>query len=263
MSSGPAPAALWVLFRDRPVFDPATIAASLGKDASVEGGEALLSVRLPERSLRVVSIDAPLPKAVLDQCLPVAHLRPDQKDELAAHAAHALVVHEGSGPPGVDGLIALYRTAWALRDPAPSDVPDRKPSMLGVMNAVTWLCLTVEMLGQTMSPDFVEAVRASPAESLALWVGFVKLFKPDGTTWLVTRGGALVGLPDLAWLAKDLDETDAVFSMFASVLDYSFTSGTRLAAGHTIDLSDKPLKVREPYEYVDYIGEGTLVLEAR
>jgi len=133
MSSGPAPAALWVLFRDRPLFDPGAIAAALGEGASVEGGEALLSVRLPDRSLRVVSIDAPLPKAVLDQCLPVAHLRPDQKEELASHAAHALVVHEGEGQPGVDGLIALYRTAWALR----GDVPDGKSSMLGVMNAVT------------------------------------------------------------------------------------------------------------------------------
>jgi hypothetical protein len=109
----------------------------------------------------------------------------------------------------------------------------------------------------------VEAVRKSPAESLALWLGFVKLFKPDGSTWLVTRGGGMVGLPDLAWLAKDLDETDNVFSMFASVLDYAHTSGTRLAAGHTIDLSDRPLKLREPYEYVDYIGDSTLVVEAR
>ena len=130
------------------------------------------------------------------------------------------------------------------------------------MNAVTWMCLTEEMLGQTMTPEFVDAVRASPAESLALWLGFVKLFKPDGSTWLVTRGGSLVGLPDLAWLARDLDETDAVFSMFASVLDYAFTSGTRLAVGHTIDLSERPLKVREPYEYVDYIGEETLGLGA-
>jgi hypothetical protein len=249
----PAPAALWVLFRERPRFDPAAVAASLGSEAEVEGNEALLKVRLPGRSLRVVSIDAPLPKPVLDECLPVAHLRPEQKEELGAHAAHALVVHEGNAAPGVDGLIALYRAAWALHG----------PSMLGVMNAVTWMCLTADMLGQTMSPDFVEAVRASPAESLALWMGFVKLFKPDGTTWLVTRGGALVGLPDLAWLANDLDETDAVFSMFASVLDYAFTSGTRLAVGHSIDLSDRPLKIREPYEYVDYIGPATLVLEAR
>jgi len=135
--------------------------------------------------------------------------------------------------------------------------------MLGVMNPVTWMCLTTEMLGETVKPEFVEAVRASPAESLALWLGFVKLFKPDGSTWLVTRGGSLVGLPDLAWLARNLDETDAVFSMFASVLDYAFTSGTRLAVGHTIDLSDRPLKLREPYEYVDYIGDATLVLEAR
>ena len=109
MTSGPAPAALWVLFRDRPVLDPAAVEASLGEGASVDGNDSLLQVHWPERSIRVVSLDAPLPKAVVDQCLPVAHLRPDQKEELASHGAHALVVHEGTTPPGVDGLVALYR----------------------------------------------------------------------------------------------------------------------------------------------------------
>lgn len=245
------PAALWVLSRRKPVFDPPAVAASLGPGALVEGSEGLLSVRLPGRSLRVVSLGAPLPKELVDQCLPVAHLRPEQKEALASHAAHALVVHEGDDPPGAEGLVALYQTAWALRDEA----------TLGVMNPVTWMCLTTDMLGETMKPDFVDAVRASPAESLALWLGFVKLFKPDGATWLVTRGGWLVDLPDLAWLAKDLDETDSVFSMFASILDYVFTGGTILAPGHTIDFSERRLRVREPYEYVDFIGEETLVLE--
>jgi hypothetical protein len=254
MPSGPAPAALWVLLRgDKPAFDAAAVASCLGDGASVSGSGGVLSVALGDRSLRVASIGAPLPAQLLAQCLPVAHLLPEQKEQLASHTAHALVVLEGDDPPGVDGLIALYRTAWALHDGA----------TLGVVNPTSWMCLTTEMLGETMKPEFVDAVRASPAESLALWLGFVKLFKPDGSTWFVTRGGALVGLPDLAWLAKDLEETDAVFSMFASVLDYAFTSGTRLAHGHTIDFSERPLRIRAPYEYVDTIGEETLVLEPR
>lgn len=250
MTSGPPPAALWVLFRKKPAFDPASVAASLGQGALVEGGEGTLSVRLRGQALRVVSVGVPLPVELLDQCLPVAHLRPDQKEQLESHAAHALVVHEG-GEVGVEGLVALYQTAWALRDDA----------MLGVINPVTWMCLTTEMLAETLKPEFVAAVRASPAESLALWLGFVKLFKPDGGTWLVTRGGWLVGLPDLAWLARDLDETDAVFSMFAGILDYAFTSEARLAPKHTIELGDRALRLRTPYEYVDTIGEDTLVIE--
>jgi hypothetical protein len=251
MPPGRPPAALWVLSRRKPSFSPAAIAAALGPGALVEGSEGLLSIRLPGRSLRVVALGTPLPKELVEQCLPVAHLRPEQKQELAAHSAHALVVHEGDHPPGVDGLVALYRTAWALHDDA----------TVGVMNPVTWMCLTTDMLGETMKPDFVEAVRASPAESLALWIGFVKLFKPDGTTWLVTRGGWLVDLPDLAWLARDLNETDGVFSMFASILDYVSTGGTRLAPGHTVDFADRKLRIRAPYEYADFIGEDTLVLE--
>ncbi|HEY8090676.1 MAG TPA: hypothetical protein VIF09_22595 [Polyangiaceae bacterium] len=254
MPSAPAPAALWLLQRGgKPTFDAAALAAALGDDARVTATDPALSVSLGAHTLRAVPLGAPLPKAILEQCLPVAHLLPEQKAELAAHTAHALVVLDGDGSPGVDGLVALYRTAWALHD----------DDTVGLINPVSWMCLTTQMLGETMTPEFLHAVRASPAESLALWLGFVKLFKPDGSTWLVTRGGWLVGLPDLAWLAKDLEETDDVYSMFASVLDYAFTSGTRLAAGHTVDFSERPLKIREPYEYVDYIGPETLVLEPR
>jgi hypothetical protein len=252
MPAGSAPAALWLLSRGTPAFDPAAVAQGLGHGALVEGSESQLTVRLPDRTLRVAARGAPLAKELVDECLPVAHLSPDQKEELAIHAAHALLVHEGDAPPGPAGLVALYRTAWALRDDA----------TLGVVNPVTWMCLTTEMLGETVQPEFVDAVLASPAESLALWLGFVKLFKPDGTTWLLTRGGWLVDLPDLAWLARDLAETESVLSMFASILDYVFTSGTRLEPGHTIDFSDRPLCIREPYEFVDTLGKGTLVLEA-
>lgn len=252
MPSGPPPAALWALFRRKPAFDAAAIAASLGQGALVEGGEGTLSVRLRGQALRVVSLGVPLPAELLEQCLPVAHLRADQKQQLGSHAAHALIVHEGD-EAGVERLVALYQVAWALRDDA----------MLGVMNPVTWMCLTTDMLAETVKPEFVDAVRESPAESLALWLGFVKLFKPDGGTWLVTRGGWLVGLPDLAWLAHNLDETDGVFSMFAGILDYAFTSEARLAARHTIQLGDCSLQLREPYEYVDYIGPETLVVEPR
>jgi hypothetical protein len=244
------PAALWVLYASKPRFDHAAVQRALGDDAQIEGSEASLSVQVRGQILRVASVGLPLPRELVDQCLPVAHLRPDQKESLAGHAAHAVIVHDNAAP-GADGLVAIYQTAWAVRG----------EGMLGVMNPVTWMCLTTDMLEQTVQPDFVDAVRASPAESLALWLGFVKLFKPDGATWLVTRGGSLVGLPDLAWLAADLEETDAVFSMFASVLDYAHSSGKKLAAGHTVELGDRPLRIREPYEYVDYIGDKTLVLE--
>ena len=89
----------------------------------------------------------------------------------------------------------------------------------------------------------------------------MKLFKPDGATWLATRGGWIVGLPDLAWLATDPAETDAIFAMFGGILDYAFKSPQRLAAEHTIDFGERSLKLRKPYEYVEYIGEETLVVE--
>ena len=87
MPTGPARAALWVLSRRPPVFDRAALATALGPAALVEGSESEMTVRLPGRSLRVLSREAPLSKELVDQCLPAAHLSPEQKQELATHAA--------------------------------------------------------------------------------------------------------------------------------------------------------------------------------
>jgi hypothetical protein len=270
MSEAPA---LWVLFRRKPRLDAATIARALGTESqiarrasstpalspfrAIEGSKGILSVRRRGHAMRVLAHGVPAPSEIVERCLPVAHLRDDQKELLASHGAHALVGYEG-GAPGADGLVAMYETAWALRGAEAGGV-------LGVINGATWMCLTGEMLEQTVAPDFVRAVLTSPAESLALWLGFVKLFKPDGSTWFVTRGGWLVGLPDLAWLAthRDGDASEEAFAMLAGILDYAYTSGTDLVVGDAIDLGDRALRLRASYEYVETIGKGTLVVEAR
>ena len=131
-SSGPPPAALWLLSSRKPAFDPAAIAAALGPGALVEGNHGALSVRLHGQSMRVISVGGPLPEQILDQCLPVAHLRPDQKEQLESHVAHAHIVHEGD-TPGPERLVGLSQVAWAGRDdatrggrPGDLDVPDHR-----------------------------------------------------------------------------------------------------------------------------------------
>jgi hypothetical protein len=243
-----------VLYRRKPQLDTAAVLRALGPDAHAQLEDGMLKVRIGERVLRVVVADNPVPREIFEPCLQVAHLPPEQKAELAAHGAHALVVHEEE-QPDAEGLVALYQLAGALRGEG--------DAMLGVANPITGMALTTAMLDETLEPEFVEAVHASPAESLALWLGFVKLFKPDGTTWLVTRGASLVGLRDLAWLAKDLGETDDVFAMFAGILDYAYGNGVALDVGDTIEFGDRALVLRAPYEHVKDIGDETLVVEAR
>jgi hypothetical protein len=251
--------ALWVLFRRKPRLDAATIARALGTESQIEGSKGILSVRRRGLAMRVLAHGVPVPSEIVRRCLPVAHLRDDQKELLASHGAHAFVGYEGAAP-GADGLVAMYETAWALRHAEAGGV-------VGLINGATWMCLTGDMLEQTVAPDFVRAVLASPAESLALWLGFIKLFKPDGSTWFVTRGGWLVGLPDLAWLAThrdgDGDSSEEAFAMLAGILDYAYTSGTDLVVGDAIDLGDRALRLRASYEYVETMGKGTLVVEAR
>ncbi|HEY6458726.1 MAG TPA: hypothetical protein VIY73_01205, partial [Polyangiaceae bacterium] len=76
--------------------------AALGDGARVTGAGGVLSVRLGGRELHVLPVGVPLTKALVGECLAVAHLAPEQKAQLAEHGAHALVVHQGDGPPGGD-----------------------------------------------------------------------------------------------------------------------------------------------------------------
>ena len=251
----PEPAALWVLFDRRPKLDARSLASALGPGTLVEGSETFLNVRARGQALRIIASGESIPAEPMERLLPAAHLREDQKRALAAHTAHALIVHE-EDEPGSEGLVALYETAWGLRTEA----------MLGVTNPVTWMSLTREILGKTMAPEFLAAVRASPAECLALWLGFIKFFRQGGGAWLATKGASLVGLPDLAWLAADaesVEEHDDVFGMFGSVIDYMHTTGDALVVGDAVDLGSRELKVRAPYEFVEAIGEETLVIEPR
>jgi hypothetical protein len=181
-----------------------------------------------------------------------AHLRPDQKDNIAAHKSHVICYYESEAINGVEMFIALYKLAYGLRE----------NHMRGVANTMTWMCQSVEMLPDIMTPDFLSGFRETPASSLALWLGFVKFFKPDKTVWFATKGSPIFGVPDLAYLGKTLAEGDEAYDMFGDIFTYVFQSGTRLAPGHTMQLGpDVYLGFRPVYEYGDYLGEQTLVME--
>jgi hypothetical protein len=228
------PAALYVLFRSVPTLAGPTVE---------HNGHVL----------RVVAVNKPVPEVEMQRCLPVAHLRPEHKEELRTHRAHVAMVHETDTPDG-DGLVAMYQAARALGGPG---------ELVGVINPITCMCLTAKILDATLEPDFIAAARKNPASTLGLWLGLVKLFKEDGSTWLLTTGGPMCHLPNLAMLAERREDVDRTHDMLATALEYLYESKRTFMVGDTVDLAGKPLQIAAPTEFVDYIGAETLVLAPR
>ena len=242
-------AALYALFDRSPELGAGAIGAQFGDDATVTVNGPMVEIGIGEHRAKAVVLDAPLPEDELERTLPLAHLRPDQKSRLREHTSHAVVTCEGDTDAA--DVFMLYALAASLDDGA----------LLGVVNPVTGMALDASMLSDTLEEDFIDAFLEHPASSLGLWLGFVKLFRPDGAAWLVTRGGDLVGLPNLGFLVASLDETDRIYDLFVSVLDYITDSGADLAVGHTLEFAGEQLRLVAPYEYEDWIGASTLVIE--
>ncbi len=219
------PAALYVLYGSVPKLSGPTITEAA-------------------HTMQVVAVDAPIPDAEMKRCLPVAHLRKD-------HKAHVAMMH-ASNTPGADGLAAMYVAAKRLGG-----------DLVGVVNPITCMCLTPQLLDATLEPEFLTAARKNPAATLGLWLGFVKLFKEDGSTWLITTGAPMCKLPNLGILAERKEDIDRGFDVLSNVLGYLHESGKSFGVGHTLDLGEDRLVVRAPYEFEDYIGTGTLILAPR
>ena len=242
-------AVLHALFEGPARPEPDAIARVFGEDAEVRVEGATTDVRLGQRHARAVLSELPLATEELDQSLVVAHLRADQKSRLRAHTSHAVLTCDGEADAG--DLFMLYALAAALTDGA----------LVGVVNPITGMALDGDMLRETLEEDFVEAFLEHPATSLGLWLGFVKLFRPDGGIWLVTRGGELMALPNLACLVGNRDEIDRVYDMFVSILDYVSDSGAALLVGQRLELAGEELRLVAPYEYENAVGVETLVVE--
>jgi hypothetical protein len=251
------PAPLYVVYRAVPSLDAAAIAKRLGGPATVTGDAKSIQIFHAGQPMQAVAVDAPVPAAEMERCLPVAHLKPELKAELAAHKAHVALMHR-SDIPGMAGLVALYQAAAAL---APGG------DFLGVINPITCMCLPASVLSQTLEAGFLADARDKPGATLGLWLGFTRIVKPDGGVWVVTTGAALVGLPNLAKLAANKAEADDVYDVLVSLQNYLYAGlghGKKtILAGDTIDVGDQHLVARTPYEYVDMMGDRTLVLERR
>jgi hypothetical protein len=199
--------------------------------------------------IRLVGFDAPYPAAPFEACVAPSHYPQELKQRARSHKAHVILYYAGQEPSAFEQYVALAVTAGVLA----------RLGAIVVLNESGHTSFPAAALsGSDSESDIMELLRALPLS--ILYCGFVKL-EVEGIpgVWMRTYGAPLLELPDFAAHAIGHEEGQRYFDMFETIFRYLRESGTRLAAGHTMQIDEEEyLRFRAPSE-----EEGFLQSDAK
>jgi hypothetical protein len=248
------PLCLQVLFPEPLAIEAPALAAQLQKmhpsmqGASCEflpGLDLLGLAGWDKHVVRLVGMNAPMPRQCMDACVTYAHYRNDIKERAHQARSHILLYYTGYDGSALEQYIALILVAEAL---APFGA-------IAILNEHAHASLPSGVLKDIPVPERLEALHHFPL--VTLFCGFVK-YDVAGTkgVWVRTFGADKFGMPDLAALAEGHHEGTRYSQIFDRTLSYLLESGASLEAGHTTQMGqDTFMKVRDP-EPAEYFLKG-------
>lgn len=261
--AGPAPdrLILFLVFDTLPIPDLAAIRQDIAGieplagtvDCSTDGvgpAGAQLMISFGPHSFILAGIDAPVPADSSQNAVDTSNWSAEDKAPLRRHRAHMICAYASTGADPTEQFVAALKVAAAFL----------RYGLVGVIDAAAWNCLPPRAITASLAADFL--VGARQTIPVAIWTGFVKLFRPDGLIWFCSKGFHRWGAPDFALLGAE-GEGDTAVDIFSALLGYVRSTGARLSPGDTADLGGVPLRfgpVREYAEYLEGPG-GTLVIE--
>jgi hypothetical protein len=203
-----------------------------------------------EHQFRWLGVRAPAPSESVQQPIECSHWPLSDKEPLRQHQAHVICWYEGGGSDPGEQMMAMLRLASAFS----------KLGLLGVVDTDAWNCIPAAVLTKATQPDTLAACRTHVP--VALWTGFVKLFKTEHDVWFCTKGFHRWGLCDFAFLGKHAD-AEQVAGLFGSLFHYLRQSNATLEPGHTAQFGKQFLRFGTVKEFAQYMESplGTLVIE--
>jgi hypothetical protein len=262
------PLCLIVLFDDPPKFETVDLTRRLRDyhrsmlkgtfDVAKAGDEHQSAYGLAgwgEHVVRFLAFDAPVPEAVIENCVGPAHYKPPVKKRARNNRAHALLFYAGDEVTDpLEQYVALACVAGSLAGLEASVVVNE--------DAHSSLPIGVLAPGQAEG-DQLELLRNLPL--LHLYCGFVK-YEIDGVdgVWMRTYGCHELGLPDFAFRAQGHHQGEEIFEIFSNTLEYLRESKAEMNAGHTMQVGENFfVRLREPRDderFLESKGE-MLVME--
>ncbi|MDC1142259.1 DUF4261 domain-containing protein [Planctomycetota bacterium] len=189
-----------------------------------ENGEVrLIDVSFDSHEIRVLFVNQPLPERVYKDIVDLSFWPSDVKEPMHAHAAHAVLMHQGGGANPLEKMVALYKLGAALTEPF---------YLRGVVNENCLSCISSEMTLDFLNPDTLKTMRDTPPPFA--FQGFLQI--EDGL-W-ATRGHHIFGMPDFAMHATDDLSAEGIMSLFLNIFLYVNVSDMQIAAGHTMQAAE-------------------------
>jgi hypothetical protein len=188
--------------------------------------------------VRVFGVNAPMPSQTVEAVVQPAHYAQELKQQARAHRAHALLFSAGTVTDPLEEYVALAVVAGVLA----------KHGAIVVTNeeARTSRPADTPIAGRHPG-DSLALLRALPL--LVLYCGLVK-YGVEGTegVWMRTYGVHRLGMPDLAALMAGHHQGQHYFTMFQNIYAYLRQTGAKFAAGHTANIGNDFIRLREPAE---------------
>ncbi|OCG05961.1 DUF4261 domain-containing protein [Gilliamella apis] len=203
----------------------------------LEEGMSIL-VSWGKHVIRIVGLNAPYPKAVLEACVTPASYSQEIKQQVYESDSHLLLYYVGYEQDVLEQYLALTRLVACFE----------QFNALAVINEDAHTSLPVNFIHSLASEkDGLSTL----GECLPLlFCGFVKYeIENIKGIWMRTYGANKFGLPNFAALANSYEESEYYFDMFSNILNYLRQSQATMNPGDTMEMGDnRMMSLRAPQD---------------
>lgn len=186
--------------------------------------------------IRIVGLNAPYPKAVLEACVTPASYSQEIKQQVYESDSHLLLYYVGYEQDVLEQYLALTRLVACFE----------QFNALAVINEDAHTSLPINFINELASE---KDGLTSLGECLPLlFCGFVKYeIENIKGIWMRTYGANIFGLPNFAVLANSYEESDYYFDMFSNILNYLRQSKVTMNPGDTMEMGEnRMMSLRAP-----------------
>ena len=188
--------------------------------------------------IRIIGLNAPYPKDVLELCVAPASYSQEIKQQVYESDSHLLLYYVGYEQDVLEQYLALTRLAACFE----------QFNALAVINEDAHTSLPINFINELASE---KDGLTSLGECLPLlFCGFVKYeIENIKGIWMRTYGANKFGLPNFAALANSYEESEYYFDMFSNILNYLRQSQAIMNPGDTMEMGDnRMMSLRAPQD---------------
>lgn len=174
----------------------------------------------------VVGLDSPVPGSVLEKTVEASAWTGQGREEMLAHKAHCVLMHQGGGSNPLEKHLALMKLACALGG----------DQCAGMLNEPAWTCAPVQVVREFGKIEMLKACRDQIPP--IVFTGFIKFMGEDGV-WFATKGQHMFGAPDFVLRGEQGDQPSEVLDLFMNIFLYVIGSDRELQPGHTMQIAEE------------------------